>query len=103
MDANATLILEASAQRLFPNASLSRVLAELLLERAQKNLIKYQTAARLFEARYGRAFDDFRQQVIETQPDSRTEQDYYDWELAVTGSMDMAVEITRIQGALQQL
>lgn len=30
---------------LFPNQSLEQVLAELLLERAQKNLIKYQVMA----------------------------------------------------------
>jgi len=46
MSATATTILEASARRLFPDLSLDQVLAELLLERAQRNLIKYQTMAR---------------------------------------------------------
>jgi len=36
VDTNTATILQASAQRLFPNANLSRVLAELLLERARK-------------------------------------------------------------------
>jgi hypothetical protein len=34
-----TTAIQASAQRLFPNTSLDQVLVELLLERAQKNLI----------------------------------------------------------------
>ena len=103
INTNAAAVLESSAQRLFPNASISQVLAELLLERAQKSLIKHQTAARLFEARYGQTFDTFRTTIIKSQPDSRTEQDYYDWELAVTGIEDMTEEIVQLQGVRQQL
>jgi hypothetical protein len=36
---------------LFPDLSLDHVLAELLLERTRRNLIKYQTMARRFEAK----------------------------------------------------
>ena len=68
-----------------------------------KSLIKHQTAARLFEARYGQTFDTFRTTIIKSQPDSRTEQDYYDWELAVTGIEDMTEEIVQLQGVRQQL
>ena len=64
MSAISTASLEASAQRLFPNLSLDQVIAELLLERAQKNLIKYQVAARQFETKYGRSFDAFRQVIL---------------------------------------
>ena len=46
MNASATTILETSARRLFPDLSLDQVLAELLLERTRRNLIKYQTLAR---------------------------------------------------------
>ena len=46
MSASATTILETSARRLFPDLSLNQVWAELLLDRARKNLIKYQTTAR---------------------------------------------------------
>ncbi len=53
---------------MFPNLSLDQVIAELLLERAQKNLIKYQVAARQFEAKYGRSFDAFRQMILNTEP-----------------------------------
>ena len=53
MDVSATAIVEASARRLFPSLSRDQVLAELLLERAQKNLIKYKTMTRQFKAQYG--------------------------------------------------
>ena len=47
-----SVTLELSAQRLFPNLDLDQVLVELLLERAQKNLVKYRVMARQFEAKY---------------------------------------------------
>jgi hypothetical protein len=52
MDSTLTERVEASAQRLFPHLNRVQVLMELLLERAQKNLIKYQTLARQFSAKY---------------------------------------------------
>lgn len=98
MSAISTASLEASAQRLFPNLSLDQVIAELLLERAQKNLIKYQVAARQFEVKYSQSFDVFRQMILSTEPSFEMEQDYFDWELAVTGISDMRQEIERLKG-----
>jgi len=89
--------LEASARRLFPNLKPEQAMAELLLERAQKNLIKYQTMARQFQDRYDTAFDAFRQKMLAAQLDSAAEQDYFDWELAVTGIEDMQEEIKRLK------
>ena len=97
MSVNATAILENSARRLFPNLSLDQALAELLLERAQKNLIKYQAMARQFETKYHQDFETFRQRVLESEPTGEMEQDYFDWELAVTGIADMTEEIKRLR------
>ena len=88
--------VEASAKRLFPDLSVEQVLAELLLERAQKNF-KCQTMARQFEAKYKQDFAAFRAQVLSSRPAPEVEQDYFDWELAVTGVTDMAEEIQRLK------
>ena len=96
MNANANVILETSARRLFPDLSLDQVFAELLLERARRNLIKYQTLARRFEAKYSRTFGAFCAQVLNGEPSMEIEQDYFDWELAVTGIEDMEQEIKRL-------
>ena len=103
MSVSATAILEDSARRLFPNQSLDQALAELLLERAQKNLIKYQAMSRRFEAKYHQDFDTFRQQVLGSEPTTEIEQDYFDWELAVTGIADMTEEINRLRSPSQSL
>jgi len=93
--------LESSFRRLFPNLSLEQAMAALLLERAQKNLIKYQAMARQFQGKYRQDFESFRQNVIQSQPSSETEQDYFDWEMAVTGITDMEIEIERLRNLSQ--
>jgi len=93
MYADHTAILETSAQRLFPGLSLDQAIAQLLLERAQRNLIKYQTMAREFRVKYQQDFKTFRQAIVESEPAFEVEQDYFDWELAVSGIDDMVQEI----------
>ena len=102
MSTNTATAVQTSAQRLFPDLSLDQVLAELLLERAQKNLVKYRTMARQFEARYSQDFAAFRYQVLHSEPSPEIEQDYFDWELAVTGSADMEEEIQRLSSLAHQ-
>jgi hypothetical protein len=89
--------LQGSIQRLFPELDADEVLAELLLERARKNLIKYRTMARDFEAKYDTDFQTFRHRILDSEPAFEAEQDYFDWEMAVTGIEDMQEEIERLQ------
>lgn len=95
-------ILESSAKRLFPNKTVEQVFAQLLLERAQRNLIKYRGMARRFEIKHDQDFDTFRRKVLSTQPSFEIEQDYFDWELAITGIADMEKEIERLHDLGEQ-
>jgi len=99
---NLTSTLETSARRLFPNQSPEQVFAELLLERAQKNLIRYQTAVRHFETKHKQDFESFRKFILSTELSFEIEQDYFDWELAVTGIADMKDEIERLKHTNRQ-
>jgi hypothetical protein len=89
--------IESSIRRLFPNLSPEEAISELLLERAQKNLIKYQTMNRHFQAKYQEEFQTFRSKVLTSEPSFEVEQDYFDWELAVTGINDMEAEIKQLR------
>jgi len=95
--------IESSAKRLFPNLSPEQAIVELLLERAQRNLIKYQTMAREFEKKYERDFETFRKKILASKPKSEAEQDYFDWELAVTGIADMQDEIKRLKALRKKI
>lgn len=66
------------------------------LEQARRNLAKYRTTVRQFEARYGQDFETFRRNVLSSEPSFEVEQDYFDWELAVTGLADMEEEIKHL-------
>jgi len=103
MAQNLASTVQSSAKRLFPGLSTEQAFAELLLERAQKNLIKYQAMAHRFEARYGQNFEQFRRKVLQSKPGFEMEQDYFDWEMAVTGISDMTEEIDRLQKSLPDL
>lgn len=72
------------------------MLAKLLLEQAQKNLIKYKTLNRQFGNKYDKDFEAFRQNILHSEPTFEVEQDYFDWELAVTGAEDMKKEIEHL-------
>jgi hypothetical protein len=97
MSLDTSTLLNESARRLFPDLEPDEVLAQLLLERAQRSLIKHQSQVHHFEAKYGQDFDTFRQDVLSGEPSAEREQDYFDWELAVTGVSDMADEIAQLQ------
>jgi hypothetical protein len=92
-----TADLNKSIQRLFPNIGRDEALVQLLMERAQRNLVRYQAAARGYVMKYGQDFESFRQATLSSDPDEATEQDYFDWELAVTGLADMQDEIARLR------
>ncbi|MEA3340702.1 MAG: hypothetical protein U9R15_12100 [Chloroflexota bacterium] len=94
MDVSTATTVKVSARRLFPDLSLDQVLARLLLERAQKNLIKHRTMARQFKAKYSQDFETFRHKVLHSEPTFQVEQDYFDWEMAVTGVTDMEEVLT---------
>lgn len=94
--------LEISVRRLFPNRRPEQAMAELLLKKAQKNLIKYQNMARQFQEKYGLTFGEFRSKMLVVQLNSADEQDYFDWELAETGVEDMRTEIENLKALSRQ-
>ncbi|MDM8524312.1 hypothetical protein QUF80_13160 [Desulfococcaceae bacterium HSG8] len=97
MKADLISTVESSARRLFPAINPEKAFAELLLERAQKNLIKYQVTARRFETKYQQDFSNFRNDILESDPNFEPEQDYFDWEMAITGIADMTSEIDNLR------
>ncbi len=102
MSLNLAEQIESSVKRLFPSLRLEQALVELLLERAQRNLIKYQASARRLEAKYHQDFLTFRKQILQSEPGFELEQDYFEWEMAVTGITDMTEEIERLRRPISE-
>jgi hypothetical protein len=61
--------------------------------------LKYQTALRHFEVQYPQGFAALREAVTHEQAGAEQEQDYFDWELAITGVSDMTGEIEHLKCA----
>ena len=72
-------MIEQSVKRLFPGVRSEHAIKELLLERAQKNLIRYQLMVRKFELKYSVNFELFRQKILSSKPEFEIEQDYFDY------------------------
>lgn len=84
-------------EHFFPGKKLDHVVMDLLLERAQRQLIAFRRMAQRFETKYAESFDSFRARILASAPDETLEQDYFDWEMAVTAAEDLGVEIEQIR------
>lgn len=84
-------------EHFFPGKKLDQAVLDLLLERAQRQLIAFRRMAQQFETRYAESFDSFRARILAGTPDETLEQDYFDWEMAVTTAEDLGVEIEQLR------
>lgn len=75
-----------------PNEGIKK----LLIEKARNELIKYNLISRNFEEKYQMSFHEFKDSELMKKPSEDIEQDYFDWEMAVTISDDMRQEIKRL-------
>jgi hypothetical protein len=75
----------------------SEALAALLLDEARRNLVKYRAMDRRFQQKYQTTFAEFRQKVVGADTSFEEEQDYFDWELAITGIGEMEEEIRSLE------
>ena len=91
--------LRCSVDRLMPDLTPEEALAALLLDEARRNLMKYRAMDRRFQRKYQTTFVEFRQKVVGADTSFEEEQDYFDWELAVTGIEEMEEEIRNQEGS----
>jgi len=94
-------VLQQSVERLMPSRSFEESLARLLLVQARRNLLKYQLMNRRFRKKYQSTFEQFRAERLGSAMPFEVEQDYFDWELAITGIDEMKEEIKRLEALLQ--
>lgn len=84
-------------QRISPANSYRESFLKLLLSEARRKLVHYRRMDAFFRRKYGVTFPEFRERIIESEPGPEEEQDYFDWELAVTGMEEMEEEISKLE------
>ena len=70
--------------RLEPGDNLDESLRKLLIQKVRRDLTKYRVLMQRFENEYGMDFFSFKDSDFMKMPSEKTEQDYFDWEMAVT-------------------
>ena len=85
--------------RLEPEADCNRSLGKLLIKKVRNDLIKYRLIDQRFQKEYGMDFSTFRVSDWMKKPSSQVEQEYFDWEMAVT----MIDELEEMLKALQRI
>ena len=55
-----------------------------------------------FEKKYGITFDEFERRMNDSKPGFTEEQDYYDWDMAITAGEDMEQELNKVRAHLEK-
>jgi hypothetical protein len=97
---NVAKVLESSLERLEPTGDYNQSLAKVLLAHARRNLAKYDLMVKNFEKKYGMSFAEFSDSDRMKEPAFEVEQDFFDWDMAVTGLEDMHQEIQLLEALI---
>ncbi len=81
--------------------SVEESLTKLLLVQARRNSLKYQMMDRRFRKKHQKTFERFRPERVGSSMPFEVEQNYFDWELAITGMDEMREEIERFEEFLR--
>jgi hypothetical protein len=84
--------------KLEPGQDVDESLRKLLLAKARNDLIKHRLMDQGFRKEYGTDFFTFKSSDRMKQPSFKVEQDYFDWELAVTMIDDLEDMLKVLQG-----
>jgi hypothetical protein len=88
--------LRASLERLESTGDYNHSIAKVLLTHARRKHAKYSLMDKNFQRKYGMSFAEFADSEVMREPTFEVEQDFFDWDMTVTGMEDMQEEIERL-------
>lgn len=91
-----------SIGKIEPERSIDRSILRLLESEVIRRITKYQLMIHGFEKKYGISFDEFEKTIRESKPAFAEEQDYYDWDMAITAKEDMGQELKKVRMHLEK-
>ncbi len=80
--------------------NLWKVLLLYMLEKARRTYLKYKIINELLQSKYNMQFDEFSKSKFMEEPSFEVEQDFFDWDMAITGMGDMVSEIKHLESML---
>jgi hypothetical protein len=85
-----------SLSHLEPANDVDESLRKLLMAKARNDLLKYEVITRGFQRKYKTDFESFRTSDLMKEPSFEVEQDYFDWELAVTRMDEVRKQLDKL-------
>ena len=85
-----------------PERSLDKSIIRLLEREIVKRITKYELMIHGFEKKYRMTFDEFEKKTKDSKHAFAEEQDYYDWDMAITASEDMEKELKKMRLHLEK-
>jgi len=83
--------------RLEPDEDLDGSLRKLLTKKVRTDLIKYRLIDQRFRKEYGMDFSAFKASELMKKPVFKVEQNYFDWEMAITMIEDLEETLKVLQ------
>ena len=92
--------IQKALQLFFPSVEPMEGIVTLLLEKARRTYLKYKIINELLQSKYNMQFDEFSKSKFMEEPSFEVEQDFFDWDMAITGMGDMVSEIKHLESML---
>jgi hypothetical protein len=83
------------------SGDINTAVAKLLLMKNQRELTKYELICKNFEKKYKTDFVNFKSKINRDEIDYHTEQDFFDWDMAITAIEDIKKEIEYLKGIIK--
>jgi hypothetical protein len=90
-------VLESILERIEPTGDYNRSLAKVLLAHARRKFAKYHLMNENFKKKYGMSFSEFARSEWMQEPSFEVEQDFFDWDMSITGMEDMEEDIKLLE------
>jgi hypothetical protein len=84
-------------KRLTAKQEIDEGIKDLLIEKARREILKCDLVIKGFERKYDMDFNQFKGSKLMSEPRFDAEQDYFDWEMAVTVIEDTREELERLE------
>jgi len=89
--------IEESLQLLGPSTKPREGILNLLLEKARRNYVKYRLIDKRLSRKYHMSFERFKHSAAMCEPAFEVEQDFFDWDMAITGMADMEEQVQKLE------
>ncbi len=82
------------------SGDINKGIANLLLIKERRDLIKYELMCKNFKKKYECDLTSFKKKVTEEKLGYKEEQDFFDWDMAITGIIDIKEKINSLEGLM---